>query len=350
MAADLPEVRAELTLANPKEVKAIPGQKFILIGEGWENASLDVEMNIHGGRFFRDNPEWDLNLYVENLNTRQRTSVIDDAPIAVRRRYNENIVVSGGETAAWNFSTHTALYGRRNLKIQADRGLGAGRYDLIAQLRRKTGNDDPREYRTLFVFDATKPVIDERNTTVPSRVWVTDNLSGKVSASDIESGISSIEVGLAEADLRPLRISNSLSDSGAFLLKPTSEGFPKIQQTNQHEEAEGTLFVKVTNKAGLVTTVEKRITFVSKPLAMAETESSPAKPGTVSFTWKTKTPYTVSLVGKNGFKIVATGTGSVEFADVPPGSYNLEWNTGLATGNGSMPVTVESGKTTSKEK
>ena len=103
MAADLPEVRAELTLANPKEVKAIPGQKFILVGEGWENASLDVEMNIHGGRFFRNNPEWDLNLYVENLNTRQRTSVIDDAPIPVRSRYNENIVVSARTTATWNF-------------------------------------------------------------------------------------------------------------------------------------------------------------------------------------------------------------------------------------------------------
>ena len=134
------------------------------------------------------------------------------------------------------------------------------------------------------------------------------------------------------------------------MFKPTSEGFPKIQRTSQLEEAEGTLFVKVTNKAGLVTTEKKRITFVSKPLAMAEAESAPAKPGAVSFTWKTKTPYTVSLVGKNGFKKVATGTGSVEFADVPPGSYNLEWNTGLATGNGSMPVTVLSGKTASKEK
>ena len=179
---------------------------------------------------------------------------------------------------------------------------------------------------------------------------MTNDLQGTIVASDPESDVIGIRVGMSADKLSPVRIDQGSTTGGEFTIRVAEKSFPQITRSNQMEYADADLFAEVTNGAGLTTLIKKRLTFSAAALPMKKATTEPAEPGSVVFSWTTKTDYKVTLSGPNGFRKVQSGSGSVEFPEVPPGKYTISWDTGFSTGKGSKSVTVRSGKTAAVDK
>lgn len=341
-------IRSELEVANPTEAAPIAGQSKIIIGENWKQAKLNANVFLHGGDFSGEQDPWKLDLRVEDTVSRQQVSVLTN-PINVSRRWNQTVSVSPGENGTWNFSTDSQPYGIRDLNLQTF-GLQAGRFDLIAVLSQRNDRSRTINHRTPFVYDGSAPVISVDDIKTPGTVSVSQDLTGSIAASDRESNVVGIRVGMSEDKLRPVDIEFGASTGGEFTIRVAEKSFPQITRTDQTEYAVADLIVEVTNGAGLKKTIRKSLKFEAAALPMKVVEKGPAKPGKVVFVWPTKTKYTVTLTGPDGGPQKAVGEGSVEFANLPPGKYRLKWDAGFGPRDHSGSITVQSGKTTTVEK
>ena len=329
LAGDEPVVRAELSVANPKDVQLVPGAESLMLGKDWDKAQLDVEMHIHGGQF-TGTPEWALKVKIASQVAQHDVL----KAIELRSRRKETIRVTPGENGVWNFSTHTELYARRSLRIKDEFRLGQGRYDVVAQLQRiAEPRSEPIEVRAPFVFDDSEPDVAKEDIKAPDRCSVADVLNGYVAAADPESGIVAIKVGLSADKMQVTK------PVGVFEFK-RSQGFPEIKPPLT--EAQGTLYVEVVNAAGLSKKLSKDVMFFGPAAPM---EKPAVKPGIVTFDWSSATPYTVTLKGPD-YDETMVGKRPLKFPEVPPGKYTITWKTGVAFGNGSKNVTVKSGSQT----
>ncbi len=346
---DDPIVRTEVELELPKAFPKVPSQdNAILVGENWQQAKLNVGLHIHGGQINGGAAEWQLGLRVENIDTRLSASVMEQT--ALRRRYNETIVASPGEGGAWNFATHTALHRHDGYNI-TENGFNDGRYRLIGQLRRIGSNEPPKEHGVPFTFDASPPTLPVQNIRVSNLSaagWpVNQPLTLTITATDPQSGITKIEAGMVEGELREVRIRPGLQASGEIVIQP-SQGFPEVPESTVTETRDAKIFVKVTNGAMLAKEESIIVRFYRTAKEMAP---PPAEPGIVEFKWASKKSYKVTLAGgAPGFlPIVKDGNENeaVKF-EVAAGKYKLLWTTNTGSG-GTKGVTVTAGKTTTVE-
>lgn len=341
-------VRGEIKVANLKEAVPVANRSKIIIGENWKQAKLDANVFLHGGNFSGDQQPWKLDLRVENMVNRQQISVLSD-PIDIQRRWNQSVTIAPGEAGAWNFSITSQPYGIQGLQLPLF-GLQDGSFDLIVRLTQGDNRDQAVEHRTPFVFDGTGPVISQDDIQTQSEISVTQDLKGTITASDLESDVIGIRIGMSEDKLSPVRIDQGAETSGEFTIRAAEKSFPVIRRSEQTEYADADLIAEITNGAGLKTLIKKRLTFSAAALPMKKAAAQPAKPGSVIFIWPTQTKYKVTLEGPKAFKKVLSGSGSVEFADVPPGKYRLKWDAGFGPRDHPGSLSVRSGQTTSVEK
>lgn len=341
-------IRSELDVTNPKEATPVTNQSKIIIGANWDQTQLKANVFLHGGNFSSEQQRWKLDIRVENMISRQQISVLTD-PVSIQRRWQQSVTILPGEEGTWNFSTSSQPYGIQGLHLP-NFGLQDGRFELIALLTSDENPNQSVEHRTPFVFDGTTPVINQDDIKTQSPISVTNDLQGTIVASDPESDVIGIRVGMSADKLSPVRIDQGSTTGGEFTIRVAEKSFPQITRSNQMEYADADLFAEVTNGAGLTTLIKKRLTFSAAALPMKKATTEPAEPGSVVFSWTTKTDYKVTLSGPNGFRKVQSGSGSVEFPEVPPGKYTISWDTGFSTGKGSKSVTVRSGKTAAVDK
>ncbi|MEO2017610.1 MAG: hypothetical protein ABGZ53_24920 [Fuerstiella sp.] len=340
--SDEPTVRIELNHQNPQEAKSVADSPKYVFGKNWDLARLDVRAHIHGGDFSRNDDPWQLDIKLLNDSAfgRKQPESLLDAPFQLDRRYREKITMAPGEKNAWRFLTHTELYGLSDLRISDHDFEEAGRYKLIAQLKRTNSAEivehEIVEHETEFTFDHTPP--DEVTVEVKSAAShsVKDSLRGFVDAEDGESNvdIETVRVWLSDEKEENSAIVNS---DGNFEFPAERLNSRSPKETKWRE----TLHVKVTNGAGLSVTKDIRITFFRKAKPVVKS-AEPMVNGKVNFSWRTKSAYTVTLSGKNFFE-EKMGTSPVVFDDVPPGTYRISWDTGVNTGNGNKEIKVKSG-------
>lgn len=340
-----PVVRTELELADSKVVKPVPGQDVLMVGENWVQAELNVLLHIHGGErdFAGGEPNWVLQLQaVDAANIgAQPFSIMN--PQKLRRKYDETIQAVASEDAAWNVSTHTALWGIRGYNISANRGNnGDGRYNVIGRLSHASGglsNEDSAE----FVFDATAPKIGAQGIELVDydsrQGWPADKpLIVRIPFEDAESGVADISAGLIEGEMRPLKVSELYRATAQLKIQPDDPGVPQFGPNDRRQQA--TLYIQAANRAGVKTEVTKKTILFSPPAASMAAPS--AEPGAIEY--KSESGETLTLI-LEGSKLKSnrskSGKGKVVFEDVPPGTYKL-----YGVPGGMLSVTVKPGETT----
>ncbi|MEO2018694.1 MAG: hypothetical protein ABGZ53_30450 [Fuerstiella sp.] len=340
---DEPTVRIELRQTSSKEVKPVAdsriylfGENWRVFGENWRDVRLDVRAHIHGGRFDHHNHQWQLDIKRLNdgvINKSQPMSILHE-PIKLGSHHHETITIASGKNNVWNFSTHTELYGLGDLPI-SEIGEYAGRYKVIGQLRR-IDSDETIEHETRLVFDDTPPVVTvDLGSADPHSVL--KPLKGRVDAQDPESEIATRRAGFSKEDLV------NVNSDGKFEF-PVPD-LPNIPPSKEDQREKHTLYVEVTNHAGLKASTSANITFFREASTMVKS-SDPVENGKVKFTWTSGSGYVVTLEGKE-FKEMMSGTESVKFSEVPPGTYTISWAVkGVDTGKGKKTINVKSGATT----
>lgn len=336
-----PEVRVELELKNDDVVKPVRRNPALLLGENWANAVLHADVHLHGMQIDPDH-QWILDLKLRDAVSLQPVSLIPNRTI--KSRQLRKVLVSSGEEMKWVFRTATTLYSPEDWNPRKF-DLPDGRYELVAEIHPKDSTTPTKLATAPFILDGTKPTgltvrkLERRN-------LVTNDLQGEIIVSDRESGIASItaridggpkkEIGFnrAAAELDP-----STPVTATLTLK--TDSFPRVPQLEEENTSPAMLIVEVKNHAGLTELTEFPLTFVmpGKPKVVMKEE----KPGGIVVTFKTSTPYKVSIKGPSSDTKV--GSGSVAFPNLKPGKYTVSWQTdGLGLKADSRTVTVESGK------
>ncbi|MEZ6130119.1 MAG: hypothetical protein R3C59_15650 [Planctomycetaceae bacterium] len=337
--SDEPIVRAELTLSADNKVPPVPTDRpsFLFAKDPQNEPTFDVRMHIfRSGRFNAQNPDWELNLRVQNAATEIATPVLD-IPIRLRSPHAQTITASGADGAVWKLSTHTQSYQRTGLKIDEQLGLGPGRYRLIADLSRTDRTrTQPVEHQIPFVIDGTPPEVTV-NVPTAGEHFVTRILSGRVTAEDRESDVSAYQVTLEGGE--PVNV----RPNGEFQIP--IEQFPEIQVGEGETKTKSrVLTVIATNGAGLASNpVKQPVVFVKRGPPKKKMAPKPAPPGIVLFESESKEEFEITLWKSGNLEKKGKGVGMIELKDVKPGTYKLNW-TGPSVGQ--TAVTVKSGETT----
>ena len=188
--------------------------------------------------------------------------------------------------------------------------------------------------------------LNENSIEIPtSPVPVTGSLKGKITATDLESGITMIRVGLKEESMQELKFAADTKIIEDFEVNPLD--FPKVEQKESDNTESGTLTVEVTNGVGLSTKKTKRITFVRRGKAVSMKEE-PKKPGSIKVTFSIAAEFTVSVSGPDGYMDEKSGVSPVVFENVPAGTCAVKWKPkqGTAGSGANSSVTVRSGRIT----
>ncbi len=335
---DTPQIRTFLKVANPAEVKLVAGVPELMLGEGWQKAQLQPSVFLHGGEF--DSGGWKLSLNFQRQGTDGRDPATE-MPFDVTNRFVEKVTVTPGENNAWLFSTTTEPW--MSPPIDPTLRLQNGRYDLIASLRQIDTGAEPVEWPVAFVLDDTGPKLTKFETALP-RTKVTEVLRGTIVVTDEESGVKAIRVGLLPDMLEPLTITPGTKVQAEFELD-AAKGFPPLLQKETDNALDVSLYIEAENLAGKTTPIKKSVT-IYLPGKAGKMEDAP--PGGIEVTFNSGTAYVVSVKGPKGKLEPKTGVGSVVFAGLPVGEYDVEWKTdGQGKNAGSQKkVKVSSDKTT----
>ncbi|MEP3478777.1 MAG: hypothetical protein ABJZ55_05990 [Fuerstiella sp.] len=336
---DDPVVRIDLSLQNPNEVRPFHQSGNLLLGADWKQAKLDIRMHLHGGQFGtrKFQAEHELRLNLERQGSNQSLGTIFGA-IDVFTFRPESIRVSAGKNGAWNFSTQTTSYEKRGLQIHQENSLGAGRYELVAELKTLATNRI-EQYRQAFTFDDTPPNFDSNDIEISSKLQFASPIKGRVTVTDPESDITEIRVGFDESSLR------QINASGQFQLPANGPGLPKLDPTAPFQSETATLIVKAMNQAGLETTVQKDLSFQRG--SMSSPASKKGATGSVEFKYDSTRAWTATLKNSGGDRLSPkTGRSPILFDDVPVGTYTIFWKTGVGAKSGTTSAfTVKTGET-----
>ncbi|MCA9047960.1 MAG: hypothetical protein KDA89_04490, partial [Planctomycetaceae bacterium] len=362
IAADTPALRTELSIhsdpATPPEqqIRPVPGVKEFLIGNDWKQATLDGTLQIHGGQFDRLSSPYTLRMFLAPADPRTgqvlspRSAIFTDDQ--VRRRRPETIEVHPGENGLWGFSTNSEQYARVGINVSKELGLPSGRYMLIGELYQEGTIAPISSHQQMFVTDDTPPVLNDDDVTLAESEFRAgrDDIRGTIVTQDGESGIVSIEVGLQKDKLLPVdtptrgSLGNTERNKISFRISATAPGVPKLQPPpGSRDAAAGSLFVRITNAAGLITEREKRVSFFATTPKPKTTTPTPTEKGLVKFTGSKGFTYKITLEA-DGFSESAAAAKPNEpiiIKDVPVGTYKLSWSVGLPTVDGSKRVTVK---------
>lgn len=338
IAPDEPIVRTDLSLQNPAAVREFSTGGSLLLGADWKKAKLDVQMHLHGGQFgsrqFEAEHELRLNIVRQDSN---QPPVTVFGAVDVFTSRPESIRVSPGENGAWNFSTQTSSYEKLGLQINEESSLGAGKYELVAELRTLASNRRVR-HRREFVFDDTAPDFSEDDIQIKFAPQVGRPIVGRVVVADSESTVTEVRIGFDKSSLR------KFTPNAEFTLPASSPGIPKLQPTSQFQSEAATLIVTAINEAGLEKTVTKEIKFTQD--AMTASASKPKAMGSVEFTYNSTRSWTATLKNGSGFSKTQTAGSPMLFDDVPVGTYTIFWKTGVGAKSGTTPsFSVKNGET-----
>ena len=332
IAADDPQIRADLTVQESNDLKTRRIDDELLLGEKGDEVKLDIRLHIHGGQFgFSQNHtrRHELKLRIGRLNSVGPQTTIFDEDVYMRQ--SESIQVGPGKNGAWNFSTNTSSYEKIGYQLKSN-GLGPGKYELTAELH-TPNSTQLKQHRQLFTFDNSPPDFDEEDIRLgKGEFQIGREVSGRVEVREPESQIAKIEVGFDEKKMY------AGSTSGQFTLPKGARGIPRISPDIKTRRTETkTLYVTVTNTAGLFRTIEKDVRFFQNANIKAKAT------GSVEFKFTNKRTLTAELEGTG---IRKTGPSPILFTDVPVGTYKIFWKTGVGAGAGlTDSFTVESGQT-----
>lgn len=335
------EIRSFLHVENEQEVKVVAKAPELLIGEGSRKASFRSEIFLHGIQL---DQEQQLNVRISSAGSDGSTPATD-RPISFNRRFAETVIATPGVGGLWKVSTKTSPYTIPVFTPETFR-LGDGRHELIAALRTNDLSATPKVSSVFFTLDESPPALNENSIEIPtSPVPVTGTLKGKITAKDLESGVTRIRVGLKEESMQELKFAAVTEISEDFELNPLD--FPKVEQKESDNTESGTLTVEVTNGVELTTKKTKRITFVRRGKAVAMKEE-PKKPGSIKVTFSIAAEFTVSVSGPDGYMDEKSGVSPVVFENVPAGTCAVKWKPkqGTAGSGANSSVTVRSGRTT----
>lgn len=336
---DDPLVRMDLSLQNPNEVRPFDQGGNLLLGADWKKAKLDIRMHLHGGQFGlrKYEPEHELRLNLERQDSNQSLGTIFGA-INIFTSRPESIRVSEGKDKAWNFSTQTSSYEKLGLQINQENSLGAGRYELVAELRTLATNR-VEKYRQAFTFDDTPPSFAGSDIEISTKLQLGAPINGRVAVVDPESAVTTIEVGFDKSNMQ------KCDASGQFRLPASWPGIPQPNPTAQFQSETATLIVTAINQAGLETTVKKPLNFERGKMVSPATK--PKATGSVEFKYDSTRAWTATLKNSSGVRLSPkTGTSPILFDDVPVGTYTIFWKTGVGAKSGTTSsFTVKSGET-----
>lgn len=328
IAPDEPVVRMDLSVQNPdEEVRQFRSRGNLLLGADWKQAKLDIQMHLHGGQFGsrKFEAEHELRLNLERQDTNQPLGTVFGA-VDIFTSRPESIRVSAGKKGAWNFSTHTSSYEKPGLQINEEISLGAGKYELVAELRTLATNR-LAQHRQAFTFDDTPPRFDESDIEISSELRTGGPVKGHVTVVDPESEITEIQVGFGEFEFK------KFDSSGQFNLPAGWPGIPKPNPTAQFPSETVTLIVTAVNQAGLETTVKKNLSFERR--AMTSSASKTKATGSVEFKYDSPRAWTATLKNSSGLRLPPkTGRSPILFDDVPVGTYTIFWKTGVGAKSG----------------
>ena len=344
---DSPRIRTTLLLLNSKEVKLIPDTNTLLLAGDWVKARIRADVHVFGGgRINRNAP-------AHRLSIRRSRQDATQTPVEIFRveslkaRRSETVQLTAGEEGAWLITSETTpwsveLAGRDVAAGSAVPLQSDGRFRLQSELTSLTEQGAGAEHAQTLVLDSSPPTVTAEDIEFNSegQQWILRDLEGVVSVRDAQSGIKSVEVGLSADKLIPAEVRGN---EASFKIRKVS--FPELERKETRNEQEATLYVRVTNKAGLSTAplIQHRFEFYRRG---KETPGGP-ETGNLTFSWPTSSSYTVTLTGKESknkdeYKNLK-GESPLVFEDLPVGKYTIKWKTSGVTGNGEAPVSVRKG-------
>ena len=335
-------VRSFLTVENSTEVIPVPEVPALLLGKDWRKAKLRSTVFLHEVPFDR---EQTLFLNVNSTGSKVSTPA-RDRPFPVKRRFMETVKAGAGESGIWKISTLTEPYGIPSFE-PGPFGLTNGNYKLLASLETIDRSRDPIESAVPFTLDDSASLLTANDIELKSpSTLVTGKLMGKITASDPESMVTRILVGLDDKLMKELKFKPDGNVVADFELDRSS-GFPKLEQKESKTEDYGTLIVEVFNAAGISNRQTKQVKFhlPGKAIPMKE---EPKPPGSIKVTFSSSAEFTVTVSGPDGYMDEKTGPSPVVLDNVPVGKCSVKWKPKLGTaGSGANPaVVVRSGKTT----